>query len=78
MKPEHQEKCHELINEISSRLKLECYRLYNSGGIDPEAYSVDDYQLARILVTASMLKAVDWYYPIHGENREAMKNLTFF
>jgi len=25
-----------------------------------------------------MLKAVDWYYPIHGENREAMKNLTFF
>jgi hypothetical protein len=78
MDPQHQEKCRELIDEIASRLKLECYRLYHSGGIDPEDYSVDDYRLAKILVTASVMKAVDWYYPTRGEDRTAMKNMTFF
>jgi hypothetical protein len=78
MDPQHQEKCRELIDEIASRLKVECCRLYNSGGIDPAHYSADDYRLAKILVTASMMKAINWYYPIHGENRETMENLTFF
>jgi len=77
MLPEHQEKCYELIDMIASRLKIECHRLYDSGGIDPEDFSPDEYALAKILVTASILKAVDWYYP-HGKYRETMKNLTYF
>ena len=78
MKPEHQDKCHELIDSIASRLKVEVNRLYHSGGINPDLYDPGDYALAKILVTSAMLQAIDWYYPQHGRDREAMKNLTYF
>lgn len=75
--PEHQAKCHELIDSAAAFMKTECERLYNSGGIDVTEFSPDEYALAKILVTASCQKAVDLYYP-HYKYRSDLKNLSFF
>jgi hypothetical protein len=77
MDPQHQEKCRELLDNIRSWLAVECERLYRSGGIDPSDYSSDEYVLAKILVTASIINAQDLYYPLLGEI-PTLENLKHF
>lgn len=78
MVPKYQDKCHELIDSISSTMKIEVERLYNSGMIDVDLFSIDEYALAKVLVTAAMHRLKDVYKPLDNNNLENFKNLLYF
>jgi hypothetical protein len=79
MKPEHQEKVGELIDAMASTLRITAQRLYRSGAIDPDRYSVDEYALAKLLVTAAMYRHRDDYSPRYNARYvDDLKNLEHF
>ena len=78
MLPKHQEKCHELIDSLASKMKLDCERLYSSGALNTEEYSENEYALAKILVTRAMHKNKDAYYPLYGKYKNDLKDLLRF
>lgn len=65
--PEHQAHVKELVDTFASTLKLECEKLYRSGGIDPNRFSPDEYALAKILVTAGIRRLADDFSPLHNK-----------
>lgn len=80
MHPEHQRKCHELIDLMASAIKIEAERLYRSGGIDVSSYSPDEYALAKILVTVAAKNISTVYEPPYHSSayQRDMKNLMHF
>lgn len=78
MKPEHQEKINELVDAYASTLKVRAQSLYSSGAIDVERFSVDEYALAKILLTAAIYDTKDNYAPLSPEYKKMVKNLKHF
>lgn len=78
MKPEHQAKIHELVESLAAMIKVEAEKLYRSGGVDVDAFSVDDYRLAKIVVTAAAHACADQYRPFNTEDRAIVRNLGHF
>ena len=78
MNANHQAKVHELIDSLAAEMKVDCERLYRSGGIDVTEYNPDEYVLAKILVTATMKRNQGVYSPIFKEGQNAVKNLEHF
>jgi hypothetical protein len=62
-----QDKVNELVDLFASSLKLECQRLYHSGGIDITRFNFDQYPLSKVLLTAAIHRMKDEYAPpIHN------------
>jgi len=78
MKAEHEAKIHELVNTLASSIKIKAMALGSSGGIDEDDYSVDEYVLAKILVTAAVEDLKDVYMPFGSADRKTVKNLKHF
>lgn len=76
MKPEHQQKLEELIAAYSAQLAVEAQRLYHFGGIDVDAFPVDEYRLAKVLLTAAIERTMHDYRPFSEDLREQIKNLV--
>lgn len=67
----------ELLGDLYKSLKLECDRLYRSGGIDINRYDINQYALAKVLISAAVQNMADVYYPKHDKaKQEDIKNLT--
>lgn len=78
MKAEHEAKIHELVDTLASSIKIKALALASSGAIDQDDYSVDEYVLAKILVTAAVYDLKDSYAPYSAKDRETLKNLKHF
>ena len=78
MKPEHESKINELINTITSTLRVTAIGLGRSGAINEDDYNPDEYVLAKILVSAAMRRHVDDFYPLDKKYRHEVKNLEHF
>ncbi len=75
---DHKDKIDVLANQICEKLKNDCYRLYVSGGIDPDSYSHKEYVLAKILITVAMEQNKNNFAPLHQPYRDEVKNLLNF
>lgn len=78
MKKAHKKKVVELINSLIPELKSTCERLYNSGALDVDQYSTEEYVLAKILVTAAMEQHAADYHPLDDTHRQDLHNLRHF
>lgn len=78
MDPKHEAKVDELIEKMAEELKKVCVRLHNSGGVDFEKFDLDEYVLAKILVTAAMHECKDNLRPLSYSHRADLKNLQHF
>ncbi len=72
------DRCNELIDVLADAMKGTCQRLYNSGGVNVEDYSPEEYVLAKILVTAAMRKHSEDYSPLDPKWRREALNLAHF
>lgn len=71
-----QEKVKELADLFCSSIRLESERLYRSGMIDPLHFDRDQYVLAKVLLTASIKRLQNDFYPYHSEVfNKLVKNL---
>ena len=78
MKAEHEAKIHELVDSLATSIKVKAMALSSSGGINEDDYSVDEYILAKILVTAAVEDLKDVYMPFGTADRKTVKNLKYF
>jgi hypothetical protein len=78
MTRKHRQTTNELIKSVSHMLKSQVEKLYQSGGIDPSAYSGGEYTLARILISAALTHIARDIEPLHLDNRKAVTNLSHF
>ena len=78
MKAEHETKIRDLVERLSLSIAAKAVQLGKSGGIDENDYSVDEYVLAKILVTAAMEDLKDSYMPSREKHKRVVKNLRYF
>jgi len=78
MKAEHETKINELVLTLASSIKVKAMALGSSGAIDQDNYNVDEYVLAKILVTAAINDQKDAFAPFRDKDKKTVKNLAYF
>ncbi len=78
MKAEHEAKINELVDTLASSIKVRAMSLASSGGIDEDNYNVNEYVLAKILVTAAVYQLKDSFALMDKQYKKAVKNLEYF
>lgn len=78
MKAEHEAKINELVDTLAASIKVKALALGSSGAIDQDDYSVDEYVLAKILVTAAINDLKDSFAPFREADKRTVKNLSYF
>lgn len=71
-------KVKELVENMAEAIKAKAMFLYESGAVNADDYSDDDYRLPKLLVTAAARDQADSYRPMDPALREELVNLEKF
>lgn len=76
-KAEFDAKIYEMIGRVPEALKLECDRLWRSGGVDTTRFE-NDYRLPKVILTVALETLAYKYMPMSELDKKDIKNLRHF
>lgn len=74
----HSENAAGLIDQMAEHMKQTVARYLKSGAVDVEKFKVEEFALAKILVTAAAEDCKDDFRPFDADYRAMVKNLRHF